>query len=324
MSNIGIFSRNTKKVYEQGQRLHDNPDINVLIEGETGTGKEVLARYIHFGPEMAAAPFVAVNCASLTPSLFESELFGYEAGAFTGGDPKGKPGKLELADGGTLFLDEIAELSTDFQAKLLRVMQEREYYRVGGLKRRSCNARFICATNRNVTESVASRDFREDLYYRLSVGYLKIPPLRERREEIMPLAELFLNELKERKGTRFDVFSNDARRVLEEHEWHGNVRELKNVIERIVLLCDGDTIDKVHIDTGMSNACSRMCETGEQHAIESPTLMDDMSEFDLNGWTLDIVKQALELHHWNKTKTARFLKITRNELYTHLKHLEEK
>lgn len=324
MKNIGVFSQKMKQVYEQGLRLHDNPDINVLIEGETGTGKEVLARYIHFGTDMATAPFVAVNCASLTPSLFESELFGYEAGAFTGGDPKGKPGKLELAEGGSLFLDEIAELSTEYQAKLLRVMQEREYYRVGGLKKHACNVRFICATNRNVIESVASRDFREDLYYRLSVGYLKLPSLRERRDEIMPLAELFLSEIKERKGTNFSVFSNEARLALERHEWQGNVRELKNVIERIVLLCDGTTIDGNHIKTGMNNHYTKNNIPDETSAVDAPSLSDGLAEFDLNGWTLDIVKQALELHHWNKTQTARFLKITRNELYTHLKHLEGK
>ncbi|MCL6478779.1 MAG: sigma-54 dependent transcriptional regulator [Peptococcaceae bacterium] len=186
LGNIGVFSQAMKKIFQQARKLHTDRSIPVLIEGETGTGKEVIARYIHYGDGNVTAPFVDLNCAAIAPNLFESELFGYEAGAFTGGTPRGQKGKLDLAQGGTLFLDEITEIPTDLQAKLLRVIQEKEFYRVGGLKKIKTDVRIVCATNVDIEKKVEEGAFRRDLYYRLNVGRISLPPLRERTEPQNP------------------------------------------------------------------------------------------------------------------------------------------
>ncbi len=173
---IGIFSNALRELFRIARKLHRNRSVPVLIEGETGTGKELLARYIHYGDGDNTSPFVAINCSAISPGLFESELFGYEGGAFSGANPRGQKGKIELAQGGSLFLDEIGDLAFDHQAKLLRVIQEMEYYRVGGLKKLSADIRLICSTNHDLKTRVKEEAFREDLYFRLHVGHLSIPP----------------------------------------------------------------------------------------------------------------------------------------------------
>jgi two-component system, NtrC family, response regulator AtoC len=176
IDNVGVFSETMRQIVQQAQKYHEDRLIPVLIEGETGTGKEIIARMIHFGGAAREAPFVDVNCAALTASLFESELFGYEAGAFTGGLVKGQKGKLDVAQGGTLLLDEVGEIPLELQGKLLRVMQEKEFYRVGGLKKVKTDVRIICATNANLEKCVEEGTFRKDLFYRLKVGHIVIPP----------------------------------------------------------------------------------------------------------------------------------------------------
>lgn len=176
MDQIVVFSPAMQDVLQQAQKLHDDRHIPVLIEGETGTGKEIVSRCIHYGDGSNTSPFIDINCATLTSNIFESELFGYEAGAFTGGLPKGQKGKIDIAHGGTLFLDEITEMPLDVQAKFLRVIQEKEFYRVGGLKKFKTDVRIICASNEDIEQKVADGNFRRDLYYRLNVGRIHIPP----------------------------------------------------------------------------------------------------------------------------------------------------
>ncbi|MCK5147870.1 sigma-54-dependent Fis family transcriptional regulator [bacterium] len=321
---IGIYSENMKQLYAKADKLHENPDIPVLIEGETGTGKEMLARYIHFGQSAVQQTFIAVNCAALSSNLFESELFGYEAGAFTGGLSKGQKGKIELADEGSIFLDEITEMPVDHQAKLLRVIQEKEYYRVGGLKIQKAAARFICSTNQPVDQMIHEGAFRQDLFYRLNVGYLRIPPLKERKEEIIPLAKMFLAELQERNKTRISYIEPAAIDMMLDYQWPGNVRELKNMIERIALYYDEDSISPaqlkaslpLHIGLERSEFSDKLLD-GSMVISKAPS-----SGIDLDEHIMDIVRSALDKYQGNQTKTARFLGISVRKLHTHLKHLD--
>jgi two-component system response regulator AtoC len=214
---------------------------SVLLEGETGTGKELIAQTIHqeWAPE---EPFVAINCAAIVDNLLESELFGHERGAFTGATQR-KIGRLEVAGRGTVFLDEISEFPLELQAKLLRVLQEREFERVGGVKTISLNARIIAATNRNMEAMVESASFREDLYFRLKVFFIRIPPLRERAEDIIPLAEYFVHRLNEEMGSKVSRIPNAHLEALKAYDWPGNVRELQNVLRRAMILSSGETLE---------------------------------------------------------------------------------
>lgn len=222
-------------------------ESTVLILGESGTGKELLARSVHQLSPRAKGPFVAINCAAIPESLIENELFGHEKGAFTGATAR-KVGRVEMAQGGTLFLDEIGEMPFDVQAKLLRLVQEKQFERVGGTETRRVDVRIVAATNRDLRAAVATREFREDLYFRLSVIEIIVPPLRQRPEDILPLAESFLNKFVKDAGRRRRLtFSNAATEALSAHPWPGNVRELQNCIERAVILCDGATVEPAHL-----------------------------------------------------------------------------
>ncbi len=319
-ADIGIFSDSLKKVFATAEKLHRNPDIPVLLEGETGTGKEMVAKFIHYGNGDIVTPFVALNCAAISSGLFESELFGYESGAFTGGNPKGQKGKLELASEGTILLDEITEMPVEHQAKLLRVIQEQEYYKVGGLKKINSTARIICSTNRNVQEQVKEGIFREDLFFRLNVGYVRIPPLRERKEEIIPLAQMFLSQLQKTNKTTFKSISRDAEKGLLNHDWPGNVRELKSTIERIALLWDDTVIDIQHLDNILKGTTPKASPASSKFSLDMFSLPDD--RLDINLFTLGIISKAMERFNQNKTKTANYLGISLRVLHTFLKKLE--
>ncbi|MFC1565011.1 sigma-54-dependent transcriptional regulator [candidate division KSB1 bacterium] len=319
---IGVFSEKMRSIFKTLQKFHKNPDIPVLIEGETGTGKEILARYIHFESGNITTPFVGLNCAAISATLFESELFGYEAGAFTGGRPKGQKGKLELAAGGSILLDEICEIPTEYQAKLLRVLQEREYYPVGSLKKQSTDARFICATNKDVKKEVEEGSFREDLFYRLSVGHIVVPPLRERNKEIIPLAKMFLAQLSENKRTTFTGISKDAEQLLTEFAWPGNVRQLKSTIERISLLWEDKEIQPSHLEFLYDKGMPKIEEKQEQAEEKTEDIELPSDKFDINDWSYNIVKKALVKNNGNKSKTAKYLGISRNELYTYIKKID--
>lgn len=226
-------------------------NVSVLITGETGTGKEVLARAIHSmgarsGKAATSRPFVAINCAAIQPTVLESELFGHEAGAFTDAD-KRKHGLMEIADGGILFLDEIASMPLDMQAKLLRVLEERAFRRVGGTALIHVDIQLIAASNRDLPAMMAEGKFREDLYYRLKVVDLHMPPLRERKEDIPELVGLFIRQNNPRMGLNISGITPHALEVLKAHHWPGNIRELRNVIERAMLFCDDPVIDICHL-----------------------------------------------------------------------------
>ena len=216
-------------------------DTTVMISGETGVGKEVFAQYVHSKSRRSKKSFISVNCGAIPAGLIESELFGYERGAFTGADKNGKAGLFEVADQGTIFLDEIGELPLNMQVKLLRVLQEHEVKRIGGIKPIPIDIRVIAATNRNLEEMVKKKKFRKDLYYRMMVFPLHIPPLRERRNDIVPLAELFLDQLNRKYAFR-KYFSEAALRLMIEYDWPGNIRELRNIVERAVIVTDSDEI----------------------------------------------------------------------------------
>ena len=221
-------------------------DSMVLFEGESGTGKEVLARLIHRQCARRKGPFISVNCGAIPENLFESELFGYVRGAFTGAIKEGKPGLFELANGGVIFLDEISEMPLNCQVKLLKVIEDREVMRVGDIKPTKLNARIIAATNRNLPEMVKEGKFREDLFYRLYVVPIKVPPLRERREDIFPLAWHFLRR-HNNKFNQSKTFSREIIQIMESYQWPGNVRELQNIIERMVIMSDGEILEPGHL-----------------------------------------------------------------------------
>ncbi|WP_054692746.1 sigma-54-dependent transcriptional regulator [Syntrophomonas palmitatica] len=320
LNEIVVFSDTMKRVFRQASILHKDRSIPVLIEGETGTGKEVVARYIHYGEGGVTTSFIGLNCASIPHNMFESELFGYEAGAFTGGLPKGNKGKLDLAQEGTLFLDEITEIPAEDQAKLLRVLEEKEYYRVGGLKVIQADVRIICSTNRDILNMVAKRAFREDLYYRLNTGKIIIPPLRERTEEIIPLAEAFLFKFAREKCKRFKTISRDAREVLLSYNWPGNVRELKNTIERAVVMWDDNKLKLHHLDS-IQHQNSKAASEAVLNLNESHFILPSQG-LPLEQFINRIIRKALDMHNGNKTETARYLGISRSSLVYRLKHMD--
>jgi DNA-binding NtrC family response regulator len=234
-------SESMKRVFQLAGQVAPQP-TTVLLTGESGTGKEVVARFVHRRSPRRDHAFVAVNCAAIAETLLESELFGHEKGSFTGATQT-RRGRFELADGGTLFLDEIAEMGVNLQAKLLRVLQEQQFERIGGDRTMTVDVRVIAATNKDLDQSIANQSFREDLYYRLNVFPIHIPPLRERRDDILPLAESFLRSLTARMGKPKPSLSQEAGELLRNHDWPGNARELANAIERALIVSQSGTID---------------------------------------------------------------------------------
>jgi transcriptional regulator with GAF, ATPase, and Fis domain len=276
-------------------------DSTVLITGESGTGKEVVARYLHRGSPRAQGPFVAINCAALPEQLLESELFGHERGAFTGA-LSARPGKVEQAARGVLFLDEIGEMSPAVQAKFLRVLQEREYQRVGGTRTLKADIRVVAATNRDPRRAIEAGAFREDLYYRLNVFEIHLPPLRERPDDVLLLAEAFLEEIAETIGRPAAGLSEDAREQLLTHSWPGNVRELRNAIERAVILCDGGLVTREHLPAAVSRT-----DGGSAAASDG---------LPLGAVERDLVVKALAKAKNNKSHAAKLLGLTRGQLYS--------
>lgn len=313
MYHVGFFSLAMQNIVLQAYKYHTDRSIPVLIEGETGTGKELIATIIHNGSALDGRPFVAINCAAISPNLFESEFFGYEAGAYTGSLSKGQKGKIDLAQGGTLFLDEIGEMPLELQAKLLRVIQEKEYYRVGGLQRIKTDLRIICATNIPLAERVNNRTFRKDLYYRLKVGHALIPPLRDRVDDIIPLAELFLKQFTQEKGKSFQRVSPEAAKLLLAYDWPGNVRELRNAMEWVVFMYNDEEVKAHHL--GMLDL-----HQSPNNGNTAPRVIDPRNfviapeGFSLDDYVDRIIEQALVIHQGNKAAAARLLGMTRRAL----------
>jgi two-component system response regulator FlrC len=275
----------------------------VLLSGESGTGKEVVARFIHRASGRKSGPFVALNCAALPEHLLESELFGYERGAFTGAQ-QSKPGQIELAGGGVLFLDEVSEMSAPAQAKFLRVLQEREFQRLGGTRLQKANVRVIAATNRDLRKAVERGDFREDLYYRLQVFDIRIAPLRERTVDILPLSEAFLHDIGKSFGRPPAGLTRDAREALLHYDWPGNVRELRNALERAAILCEGGLISAPHLSL---NAPARLAQSAG--SIET----------DLHRVERDTIQQVMHDCRGNKSRAAKRLGLSRTQLYVRLR-----
>jgi two-component system nitrogen regulation response regulator NtrX len=284
-------------------------DARVLLTGESGTGKELLAAHIHAESPFSGGPFVKVNCAAIPTELIESELFGHEKGAFTGATTA-RRGKFELADNGTLFLDECGDLHASSQAKLLRVLQEGEFHRVGGEQPIRVSVRVIAATNRDLSEMVAQQKFREDLYYRLCVVPVRVPPLRERVEDIRSLAEYFLADFCARNNFRAKTFETDAVEALEQYFWPGNIRELRNVIERMAILADGGALGAatvpVEIRAGKNAAKGNLRETRE--SAEREHILRTLEE---SQWNVSSAARALGMERTNLHKRIRALGIGR-------------
>jgi transcriptional regulator with PAS, ATPase and Fis domain len=284
-------------------------DANVLITGESGAGKDALALYIHSQSARAQQSFVKIDCATLPSGLLEAELFGYERGAFTGAN-EAKPGRLEAAHRGTVVLDEIAYLSTDSQAKLLRVIETKEFERLGGRKKIVVDARLIALTNVDLSEAVNRKSFREDLYYRLNVMHIAVPPLRERREDLSDLARWFVKTYAAKHGREADGISKAALALLAEYEFPGNVRELGNTIERAVIISTGKQIDVADLPEPL-----RVAVSAERKRKQPQTLAEVEADY---------VQEILAAAKGNKTDAARILGISRKNLYEKLARVNRK
>ena len=295
-------------------------NTTVLIEGESGTGKELAAMAIHYQSPRSAGPLITINCAAIAKDLIEVELFGYERGTFTGGLPKGKKGKFELADGGTLVLDEIADLPVGTQATLLRVIEERAMYQVGGTAKRKIDVRIVATTNRPLRAAAQAGAFREDLFYRLNVAHIVVPPLRERGEDILLLARLFLSQNAERLNKPFTGFTPEAEALLLAHQWEGNVRELKNAIERVTLVEDTPNISAEQLaflwPAAVGATALNPAGSLTLHLPLSGNLLEQADRM--------LVEQALTTYKGNRTQSARFLGISRQNLLYRINKYEIK
>ena len=309
-------SRAWKQVLKQATQVAAT-DTTVLLLGESGTGKEVIARFIHRASARNNGPFVAINCAALPEQLLESELFGHERGAFTGAIAP-KPGQLELAASGVLFLDEVSEMSLTAQAKFLRVLQEREFQRLGGTRVLKSNVRVIAATNRDLSAAIARGTFREDLYYRLNVFEIALPHLRDRADDILPLSEAFLQDIGQAFGRPPAGISRQARQLLVDYHWPGNVRQLRNTLERAAILCEGGLINGEHLSLPSRPASA---SSASSFATVTVTALPDAASTtgDLKTMERAAIEKALRDTRHNKSKAARLLGLTRTQLYVRLR-----
>lgn len=315
-----VFSEKMRRVLDMARKYSEDRTLPVLIVGESGTGKELIARFVHYYLATdPLSPFVAVNCAAINPTLFEAEFFGHRPGAFTGAAAGGRKGKLEAAEGGTIFLDEIGEMPPEQQVKLLRVLEDRAFYPVGGTKLVPVDVRVISATNKVLASEVDNGRFRTDLFYRINTGSIKLPPLRERPEEIAPLALHFVQRAANRHGREFGHFAPSAEKALLANPWPGNVRQLKNLMERLALLGPWDRVDAEDLDKLIDQ---------EDPCRENGREQGDPGEFhlpekgmDLEELTRKIIIRALAKHQGNQTSTAKYLGISRRALQGRLKKM---
>ena len=306
-SNIIGTSGPTRQMYEQVAQVAQT-NTTVLIRGESGTGKELIAHAIHYNSLRAKKPFVKVSCAALPDSLIESELFGYEKGAFTGAHAR-KKGRFELAEGGTLFLDEIGDINLSTQVKLLRVLQEREFERVGGTETVRVNVRMLAATNKDMEKAIADGTFREDLYYRLNVFTIFVPPLRDRKADMLLLADHFLEKFSREHGKVIKRITTPAIDMLMSYHWPGNVRELENALERSVLVCDGQVIHGHHLPPSL--------QTADSSGTVTRVSLKDAVE----GFERDLIQDALKTTRGNRAKAARLLDTTERILNYKVRNL---
>lgn len=313
-----FFGKSSKiqRVVKTTQKLAKSSDTTVLLEGESGTGKEVFAKFIHQQSPRSGAKFIQINCATIPKDLAESELFGHEKGAFTGASQKTKLGKFELADKGTLLLDEIGELSLDLQVKLLRVLQEKKFFRVGGEKEIGVDVRVLAATNKNLEDEVRKGNFREDLFYRLNVAKIFIPPLRERTEDIPSLSYSFLKEFNQKFGKNITEIEPETMDKLKTYSWKGNIRELRNVLERAVLLIDDETSLKPHYLSFLSGSYTDGQNSSDEFQLKIPA----------NGIKIDtvlkeLILKTLKITNGNQVQAAKILGLSRSKLRYRMEQL---
>jgi len=305
IDNIIAESQGIRDALKLANTVAQSDDTTALIEGETGTGKEVIARTIHCRSSRFGKPFVCINCGAISKELIESELFGYEKGTFTGGLQEGKKGKIELAENGTLFLDEISELLPSSQVSLLRFLEEKEFYRVGGTAKKKVNVRIIAATNKSLEEAISKGTFRKDLYYRLNVAKIFLPPLRERQEDIIPLIMFFMTKFNEKFGKNFRSTSKEARAILLQYPWIGNVRELRNFVERVILVENDSEIKPEHFLFLRHQIGNHFLHVQEQGLKLPPAGLD------LDELVKNLILQAIEMAHGNKAQAAKLLGMSR-------------
>ncbi|MBM4307851.1 MAG: sigma-54-dependent Fis family transcriptional regulator [Deltaproteobacteria bacterium] len=322
LGDVYVYSEAMRRVMDLAEKYSSDRFVPILIEGETGTGKELVARYIHYYEKgKALTPFVAINCGGIPSELFEVELFGHEGGAYTGATLTGRMGKFEMARGGTIFLDEIGELPANLQVKFLRVIEDKKLFRVGGIKEIPIDVRIISATNKNLSQEVAKKRFREDLYYRINMGTIRIPPLRDRREDILPMALRFVRRSFSRTGKTFNEFTTDAQEFLRSYSWPGNVRQLRNAMERLALLGPWDRIHRqdlsfIHDSPPMDERLNPFKPVLGQSEFELPP-----TTLNLEHLTNEIIKRALEKSRGNQTQTAQYLGLSRRVLQGKLKKM---
>ncbi len=313
---IAFFCEKMKKNLNLAFKLYHDRSIATLIQGETGTGKEIFARLIHNGDHVDDRPFISVNCSAIPESLFESELFGYEAGSFTGALKQGKAGKFEMANGGTIFLDEIGDMPLMLQPKILKVLQDKELSRIGSHLTKKLDVRVICATNRDLNKDVGENKFRADLYYRINNAKINLPSLRERRDEIVPLTKFFLKEMCLSRKRNIPAISVDTYSSLQNYNWPGNVRQLSNAISRVLLLNQGEIISPASFDFLADGKSVAAGYTNRVFSFEIPT--QTVSLYDVEEL---FVRHVLMLMDGNKSKTAQFLQISQNKLRRMLKEM---
>jgi len=306
-ANIVAVSKEMKKVFEHVKIIAQSPSSTVLIQGESGTGKELIANYVHMMSARNKYRFMEVNCAALTENLLESELFGYEKGSFTGASAQGKAGLFEATQRGTMFLDEIGEMGLPLQAKLLRVLQEKKFKRVGGIDDIDVDVRIVASTNRDLEEEVKKGTFRKDLYYRLRVLPVYLCALRERKDDILPLVKHYIHNFNKEFNKDINDIPPEIEGILKNYEWPGNVRELKNVVERAVLLSTNSTLSAEHLLLGSG--------TGTKDSVQ-----DDDADQSIATVEKSHITEVLKDTSWRMTKAAKLLGINRTTLYNKIKH----
>ena len=306
-------SKSIQRTLNIVEKLAKSDDTTILLEGKSGVGKEVFAKYIHQQSPRNKNVFISINCGSIPKDLADSELFGYERGAFTGAAQKTKLGKFELANGGTILLDEIGELSLDIQVKLLRVLQERKFYRVGGEKEISVNVRVLAATNKNLETEVEKGTFREDLFYRLNVARIEVPSLKDRKEDIPVLAYSFMQQFAKKFNQRIKGINEESINLLQNYSWKGNVRELRNTIERAVLMMDGDELKPQHL-----NFLKQQSNTGDSSNYK---LIIPPEGVKVDVVLKDLILKTLSITKGNQVKAAKVLGYTRSKLRYRMEQL---
>ena len=301
-------SRKVQKLVNSVEKLAQSSDTTILIEGESGTGKEMFARFIHQRSPRNQKAFIQINCSAIPKELAESEFFGHEKGAFTGASQKTKLGKFELADGGTILLDEIGELSLDLQVKLLRALQERKFYRVGGEREIKVDVRVLAATNRSLEEEVANGNFREDLFYRINVANVLVPSLKERTEDLPYLAYSFMMEFAQKFNKKVNSIDEKALDILRAHEWKGNIRELRNIMERVMLLTDDEVLKDYHFNFLVDKIESSEAQNDKFNLVIPP------NGIKMEVVLKDLILKTLKITDGNQVKAAKILGLSRSKL----------